>query len=192
MTDCVFCPDNWDNLDIVAGPIRGPARVSVDDWDDSFQVPEDYGRVIIINPLRPVTEGHVLLIHETHGPNLASNYAVARDLFGVAAWYLRDKDQPEGSFQANVITSMGPAATQTVMHTHVHIVPRREGDGLPLPWTLQQLREKREAEIEQVLNGPLREAMAAQDAGPHTVTAKDGRTAPCGGPGACYVCDKEA
>ncbi|QWY80616.1 hypothetical protein SEA_BANANAFENCE_20 [Mycobacterium phage BananaFence] len=24
------------------------------------------------------------------------------------------------------------------------------------------------------------------------MTAKDGRTAPCGGPGACYVCDKEA
>ncbi|AON96776.1 hypothetical protein BI081_gp025 [Mycobacterium phage Tonenili] len=40
--------------------------------------------------------------------------------------------------------------------------------------------------------GPLWEAMAAQGVGPHIVTAKDGRAALCGGPGACYVCGKEA
>jgi diadenosine tetraphosphate (Ap4A) HIT family hydrolase len=39
--------------------------------------------------------------------------------------------------QANIITSIGPAASQTVMHTHLHIVPRTEGDGLHLPWTGQ-------------------------------------------------------
>lgn len=130
--NCVFCPDNWGNLDVVAGPITLPDG--------------EAGKVLIINPLDPVTEGHVLLIHETHGENLASNYKAARDLGGVAAWYMRHQDQPEGSFQANVITSMGPHATQTVMHTHVHIVPRRENDGLPLPWTPQH-EAKRRAEL---------------------------------------------
>lgn len=38
----------------------------------------------------------------------------------------------------NLITSRGPAATQTVPHLHLHLIPRREGDGLTLPWTAQQ------------------------------------------------------
>ncbi len=37
----------------------------------------------------------------------------------------------------NLITSKGEAATQSVFHLHVHIVPRQEGDRLPLPWTPQ-------------------------------------------------------
>jgi histidine triad (HIT) family protein len=39
---------------------------------------------------------------------------------------------------ANLITSVGSAATQTVFHLHVHVVPRRAGDGLALPWTSQK------------------------------------------------------
>lgn len=39
---------------------------------------------------------------------------------------------------ANLITSRGGAATQTVFHLHVHVVPREAGDGLALPWTPQQ------------------------------------------------------
>ncbi|CAL9324879.1 HIT family protein [Streptomyces sp. SudanB91_2054] len=37
----------------------------------------------------------------------------------------------------NLITSKGEAATQSVFHFHVHVVPRQEGDGRPLPWTAQ-------------------------------------------------------
>ncbi len=35
----------------------------------------------------------------------------------------------------NLITSAGREATQTVFHLHIHVVPRRDGDGLALPWT---------------------------------------------------------
>jgi hypothetical protein len=38
----------------------------------------------------------------------------------------------------NLITSVGAAATQTVRHLHIHLIPRREGDALALPWTGQQ------------------------------------------------------
>lgn len=38
---------------------------------------------------------------------------------------------PEG---LNIIQSNGPAASQTVMHLHVHLVPRRTGDAIGRIW----------------------------------------------------------
>ena len=35
----------------------------------------------------------------------------------------------------------GRAATQTVEHLHIHIVPRSDGDGLQLPWS-QSIKKK--------------------------------------------------
>lgn len=117
VTDCVFCPDNWDNLDIV-------------------EEPADCAR--IIRPLNPVTEGHLLAIHRQHSRDASADPDVAADLMHVAASYIYSE-----GLQANIITSIGPAATQTVFHTHVHIVPRHEGDDLPLPWTPQQMERER-------------------------------------------------
>lgn len=44
---------------------------------------------------------------------------------------------------ANLITSKGEPATQSVFHLHVHVVPRADGDGLPLPWTPQHATRAR-------------------------------------------------
>ncbi|WP_331719715.1 HIT family protein [Streptomyces virginiae] len=35
------------------------------------------------------------------------------------------------------LREQGRPATQTVDHLHLHVVPRQEGDILPLPWTPQ-------------------------------------------------------
>lgn len=109
MDGCVFCPNNWDNLAIT----------------------ERYGESIaILMPLNPVVPGHRLVISEFHTADAAGNPATASGLMHSAAAYVS-----RNKLQANIITSIGPAATQTVMHTHLHIVPRTEGDGLMLPWT---------------------------------------------------------
>lgn len=34
----------------------------------------------------------------------------------------------------NIITSAGAAATQSVWHLHLHVVPRSTDDGLMVPW----------------------------------------------------------
>lgn len=114
---CVFCPDNWGNLDIVTVIDKLCA---------------------VVRPLDPVTEGHVLVIHPVHTDNFAQSEYVAQDLASAAAIYAQDHVE-----QANIITSIGPAATQTVFHTHLHIVPRRLNDDLPLPWTPQQMDRER-------------------------------------------------
>lgn len=118
---CVFCGPNWDNLDILAQPMDNLA---------------------VIRPLDPVTEGHVLVIAMEHSDDAASCPRIAADLMYAAAEWIA-----HSGIQANIITSVGPLATQTVMHTHVHVVPRRQDDGLPLPWTPQHEVKSLEAAV---------------------------------------------
>ncbi|MER7801219.1 HIT family protein [Streptomyces parvulus] len=107
---CPFC-------EISAG--RAPAKI-VRDWPDT----------LAIMPLNPVTVGHLLVIPKAHVTDFVADPAIsattmlrAADLAG---------DYPAGSM--NLITSRGTAATQSVFHLHLHLVPRTEGDGLALPW----------------------------------------------------------
>ena len=113
MSNCPFCPGNWSNLDVVERPDSNP-------------------ETLIIRPLDPVTEGHVLVICRAHTADAAMDASVAQHLMYLSARYVA-----RHKLQANIITSIGPNATQTIFHTHLHVVPRRIGDGLHLPWTGQ-------------------------------------------------------
>jgi len=115
---CVFC-------EIIAG--RAAAHV-VRRWPE----------VIAIRPLHPVTPGHVLVIPHAHVVDVGSDPAVSAGTMAAAA-------QLAGELAAaNVITSRGRAATQTVPHLHLHVVPRQDGDGLSLPWTAQHVARRTE------------------------------------------------
>jgi histidine triad (HIT) family protein len=105
----VFCQ-------IVAG--EAPATIHAA-WDDA----------IAIVPLNPVTEGHLLVLPRQHVMDALEDPQVTAAVMARAAEW--------APWPCNIITSAGPAATQTVFHLHVHIVPRSEGDGLALPWTAQ-------------------------------------------------------
>jgi histidine triad (HIT) family protein len=118
MTDCVFCK-------IVARQI--PATVVHE--DEATLAFMDIGQV---NP------GHVLVASKAHVENVyaldeALAAAVARAVIRVARG-IRDAFSPQGLsvYQAN-----GKAAGQTVLHYHVHVVPRAEGDGMSLAWPVQ-------------------------------------------------------
>ncbi|MFH8564994.1 HIT family protein [Streptomyces sp. NPDC017988] len=114
-THCVFCA-------ICAG--QSPATV-VREWDD----------VIAIVPRRPCVPGHVLVIPRMHVADVGEDPMVSGRTMACAA------ELAAGMPAANVITSKGAAATQTVFHLHAHVLPRRYGDDLPLPWTPQQAAE---------------------------------------------------
>jgi histidine triad (HIT) family protein len=114
--DCVFCA-------IVAG--RAPATV-VAEWPET----------IAIVPLGPVVDGHVLVIPRLHVLNAAEEPDITASAMYRAAQYARDLEQP-----FNIITNAGAAATQSVWHLHLHVVPREFGDGLVLPWGTNEPRE---------------------------------------------------
>lgn len=109
------------------------------DYDGPSEILYDNGSVIAFAPIDPVTDGHLLVVPCEHVPHFGSDPDVSMEVMEFAAFlvnnmlYLVDGELVQRP--CNVITSVGRAATQTVEHLHVHIVPRRTGDGLMLPWS---------------------------------------------------------
>ncbi|MER8103855.1 HIT family protein [Kitasatospora sp. NPDC094016] len=112
---CVFCA-------IAAG--LAPAEI-VARWPDA----------LAIVPLNPVTSGHLLVLPTRHVPDAAFDPAVT------AVTMRRAAELAQGAGPANLITSIGTEATQTVPHLHIHLVPRRAYDGLLLPWNSSSAAE---------------------------------------------------
>lgn len=106
--ECPFC-------DIVAG--RAAAQV-VRRWPDS----------LAIVPLSGVTPGHLLVIPKAHVADVGVDPVVSAVVMRRAAELAAEFDA------CNIITSRGENATQTVFHLHLHVLPRRDKDGLALPW----------------------------------------------------------
>ena len=91
--------------------------------------------VVAFLPTEPAVLGHVLVVPRRHVPDIwaldpdeAAHLSRATLLLAEA---VRDAVRPEG---LNVIQSNGEAATQTVEHLHVHVVPRSEGDAIGPIW----------------------------------------------------------
>jgi histidine triad (HIT) family protein len=109
---CVFC-------DILAGDV--PASV----------VHEDE-RTMTFLDVRPVAPGHLLVIPRRHAASLVElDPEDGAQLFRVgmrAAAALRASTLPADG--VNFYLTDGEAAGQTVFHVHLHVIPRREGDGL--------------------------------------------------------------
>ncbi len=114
--NCVFC-------DIVAG--KAPASF-VGNWPDA----------VAFKPLQPVTEGHILVIPKKHVRDFTEIPYITGIAARCAAMYAQDQSHSD----FNLITSAGKVATQSVFHLHFHVVPRRAGDGLKLPWSGQHFR----------------------------------------------------
>ncbi len=78
----------------------------------------------------PVVEGHILIIPKRHFDNyfeitqaeLEANHAIILEL----KQQLQEKDASISGF--NIGINQGIDAGQTVMHCHIHLIPRRLGD----------------------------------------------------------------
>jgi len=77
----------------------------------------------------PVTEGHTLVVPRQH---VASIYELPADI-QAALWALvaetrsrLNEDLAPDGF--NIGLNDGEAAGQTILHAHIHIIPRRDGD----------------------------------------------------------------
>ncbi len=79
----------------------------------------------------PVTRGHTLLIPKAHTRNLFDTPdETLAHLFPIAKRIANIIKQTVGAGGINIHMNNEPSAGQIVFHTHIHIIPRFEGDGL--------------------------------------------------------------
>lgn len=130
LDNCIFCK-------IANGEI--PSKTLYE--DEEFRVILDLG---------PATKGHALILPKNHYANLyelpdetASKVLV---LAKKQAALMTQKLECDGF---NLVQNNGEAAGQTVMHFHVHLIPRYQGDGQKICWKAQ---EPSEEELEAVRN----------------------------------------
>lgn len=88
------------------------------------------GSVFAVRDKYPVSDGHTVIITHRHVPDVLQmtgmETAEAYDLIRVISSDLREEDSCISGF--NVGANCGVDAGQTVMHAHIHLVPRRHGD----------------------------------------------------------------
>jgi histidine triad (HIT) family protein len=140
---CIFCR-------IAAGEI--PAQV----------VHQDAETLAFLD-IRPLAPGHVLVIPKAHAslvedlpdPVLAALFRTVRRVSEAAR-------QATGAPATTIAVNNGPAAGQEVPHAHVHVVPRREGDGGgPIHAVMRNRPTLTPEEIGQI-GGKIRERLAAR------------------------------
>lgn len=90
---------------------------------------------VVFFPLEPATIGHTLIVPREHLPTIWDlPDRLARELGSMTVEVSRAVRRAMKPGGLNVIQSNGAAATQTVMHLHVHVVPRWEGDSVGRIW----------------------------------------------------------
>jgi diadenosine tetraphosphate (Ap4A) HIT family hydrolase len=90
----------------------------------------EYGSVFAVLDKHPVSKGHHLVISKRHVSDyFAWSYNEKRDAESLLSLLRKQilKDDP-GVLGFNVGMNCGEVAGQTVMHAHIHLIPRRQGD----------------------------------------------------------------
>jgi diadenosine tetraphosphate (Ap4A) HIT family hydrolase len=88
------------------------------------------GSVVAFKDGYPVSDGHVLIVPVRHVSDcLSMTRDEIRDsetLIRALTTTIRQNDPAVSGF--NIGTNIGASAGQTVMHAHIHLIPRRDGD----------------------------------------------------------------
>lgn len=114
-SNCIFCK-------IVAGQIP------------CFKLLED-DETIAFMDINPVNPGHTLSVAKGHWPTVdvipADTLAAVAKTAQRVAKVVMSELKPVG---VNLLQANGAGAGQSVPHLHIHIMPRRDGDGVALNW----------------------------------------------------------
>lgn len=112
MTACLFCKIAKKEI---------PANVVYEDAD-----------TVAFLDIKPVHPGHVLIIAKAHSDDMTEMDPVDLQAVMSVAQCVARALLDNGYDGVNISTNVKPAAGQVIFHTHVHVVPRKEGDGLKL------------------------------------------------------------
>lgn len=104
--------------------------------------------VKVIFDLAPASKGHVLVIPKKHFDNVfAMDEDTAANIFKVAVRIAKVLKEVLDCDGMNILQNNGAVAGQTVMHFHMHIIPRYEGDTVNIGWNPGKADEMQIKEI---------------------------------------------
>ncbi len=95
--------------------------------------------------IQPVNNGHVLVVPRQHYESLTDvPQALGLHLFKVTMRIAAAVRAVSGCDDLNIVVNSGAEAGQDEPHYHVHIIPRRQGDGfdIPLPFNASAMPER--------------------------------------------------
>ena len=95
--------------------------------------------------IQPVNNGHVLVVPRQHYESLLDvPEEIGLHLFRVTMRLAGAIRRVTGCADLNIVVNSGAAAGQDEPHYHVHIIPRRLGDGfdIPLPFNGSQMPDR--------------------------------------------------
>jgi len=94
------------------------------------KIVEECESVVAIADKFPVTQGHLLVLPRRHTPDLFGmverERLDANNLLRILRGRIQQNDSTVTGF--NIGMNCGEDAGQTIMHAHIHLIPRRRGD----------------------------------------------------------------
>lgn len=132
--DCIFCK-------IIKGEI--PSKTIYE--DELFKV---------IMDIEPATKGHALILPKNHFDNLYSlGEEESKALIPLAQKLASKMKAVLHCDGLNLVQNNGAAANQTVMHFHMHLIPRYENDNNKerLSWNHEEMTAEQLDEVFQLL-----------------------------------------
>jgi histidine triad (HIT) family protein len=152
--------------------IHGAAEVSV--------CHEDADSIAFMD-IQPVNNGHVLVVPREHYESLLEvPQELGLHLFKVTMRLANAITHVTGCKDLNIVVSSGEEAGQDEPHFHVHLIPRRAGDGfdIPLPFDGSSMPDRTvldayAARIIAALRDPMKVAHAEPEPADATDTVED-------------------
>ncbi len=117
--DCIFCK-------IISGDVP------------SFTIYEDEVYKVILDRF-PATEGHALILPKPHCQDIFDmSEEIATGIYPLAKKIAVLLKKATGADGINIVQNNGEASGQAVFHFHLHLIPRKYGDGVKLNQTSRQ------------------------------------------------------
>ncbi len=136
MHDCIFCK-------IVSNKIP-----SIKLFEDKTS--------LVIAPKEAESKGHMLIISKKHYENIFDIPEEELNKIMSAAKKISNRLKDKWDIKGiNILHASGKAAQQSVLHFHIHLIPRFENDGVDA-WPKFKYEDKNKDEIYREIRGALK------------------------------------
>jgi histidine triad (HIT) family protein len=151
--NCLFCG-------LISGDIPS-VRVYEDDYFLAFL------------DINPASEGHVILIPKDH---VMSIEEVKPRIFEIAQSIVAAQKRGLGVNGVSVLIPEGPDAGQKLAHASIHMIPRKQNDGL-FAWQGQQASEEQLKSSAEKISGNINKVESVAEVQPEVVQKEEAKPA---------------